>query len=204
MAEAKGTSRKDAQANRLHGLPTGLSALLEPSPGALADIRDKLGGIIDNPACAFFNSARGLADFGDGLFGFSAPLSDLHVAFHDNDSAFPVDRPSSPFHALRNASRRFGLPDSAPRLPGDGMTTSVQQGQADNQPRQHARLEPDLCRGAPRDASHCLSAPSSLGSSTAASSGQVSHTCWPAPPIRSRDLARFGSATETGSSRPSR
>ena len=186
------------------GESCGLPAFPEPFPGTLADIRHSRRRFIDDVTCTVIDRSCDPDDFGDGRSGFRALSLTLHVAPRDNDSVTPTDRLPDPFHLLRDVFRRFDTPDFALRLLGDGMAAAAQQGQADSQPRPPARFDATAFRGKPRYPSHCPPARSSPGSNTAASSDHVSHTSWPAPPIRSRDFARFGSATETGSSRPSR
>lgn len=122
----------------LCGLPTELSAPLEPFPRTLADIRDNLRGFIDGVTCTLTCRFRGLADFGDERFRFSAPPLDLHVAIQDNDSDIPIDRRPNPFHALHDAFRHIDFPESAIRFLGGDMATAVQQGQTENQPKRRA------------------------------------------------------------------
>ena len=122
----------------MRGLPTELSALLEPSPRTLADVRDNLHGYIDGVTCTLTCRFRGLAGFGDERCRFSALPLDLHVAIRDNDSDIPVDRRPDPFHALRHAFRRIDFPESAARLLGGDMAAAMQQGQTENQPKRHA------------------------------------------------------------------
>ena len=90
-------------------------------------------------------------------------------------------------------SRRFARTfDPAARLAPAHMPSRVAE-------RPSASHVPEPRRSSPR-----LPVRVSLGSSTVASADHSSHTSRPVQSIRSRDLARFGSATETGSARPSR
>ena len=178
-----------------------LSAFLEPFPGALANIRGSCYGLVDDFTCTFIDQYRSLVDFRDGRTGFSALLLHLHVAIHDNDSGIPFDRRPNPFHAVRDTLRHIDLIESPVRLLGDGMAASIQQGQADKQPGQHARLEPDSCQ---EKASKRLSLRFRPVITRQQHRGIVRPmSAIPPDPrrsIRSRDFARFGNATETGSS----
>ena len=198
------TSLQRDRLNPLSALPTDLSAFLEPPSGTLADLPGNLFEFTENVACTFVNRLRRLADFNDGLSGSAAIPRELPVAMLDHESGIPARSTSHPFDVRLAAFHRNARTVSAGRRLGGGMTARVQHGQADGQPKQRTGSKAHGLRGKARNTSHVAAVRSSAGSSTAASSDHVSHTSWPAPLIRSRDFARFGSATETGSARPSR
>ena len=190
--------------NPLSALSTGLSAFLEPPSGTLADLPGNPSGFTENVTCTVVNRLRRLADCVHGMSGNAAIPIELPVAMLDHESGTRVHSASHPLGVRLTSFHCGARPVSAVRRLGGGISARVQHDQADGQPKHRTGPQAHGCRGKTRHASHFVAARSSPASSTAASSDHVSQTSRPAPPIRSRDFARFGSATETGSARPSR